>query len=261
MNVRKIRSKSILMVTSIFLIMFAFTANCFAETPVQRTLSVSGTADVMVTPDEAVFTLAVETIHTDIKKAKSDNDASVKKIKALTEELKLDPKNVVTDYINVYPSYTYSNNGENIFKGYVVRRGMVITLKELAKFEDLLTGILDSGANYIQNVQFRTTQLRKYKDEARSMAVKAAKEKAAAMAKELGQTIGKANMIQEIQEDVYSSPWGYSSYSGTNWSSNAAMSNTVVNAPGASGLSENNQDFSPGQIKVTARVSVTFDLN
>ncbi len=257
----KNRSKSILMVTTLFLAMFIFTSNCFADAAAPRILSVTGTADVMVTPDEAVFTLAVETLNMEMKKAKSENDASIKKIKELTAELKIDPKYVVTDYINVYPNYTYSGNGENIFKGYVVRRGMVITLKDLAKFEDLLTQILDSGANYIQNVQFRTTQLRKYKDEARALAVKAAREKAAAMAKELGQTIGKASMIQEIQEDTYLSPWGYNAYSGSNWLSNATVSNTMSNGSGSAPLSENNQSFSPGQIKVTAKVAVTFDLN
>ncbi len=232
-----------------------------AQTVPTRTISVSGSADVMVIPDQAVFSLSVETTNLDITKAKAENDVSIKKIKAITNDLKIDSKNVATDFINVYPKYNYTNNGDSVLKGYTVHRGLVITLKDLSKFEELLTRLLDAGANYIQNVQFKTSELRKYKDEARAMAVKAAKEKASAMAKELGQTVGKASMIQEVQEDIYSyyPPWS-SSYSGANFVGNS-FSNSVSNAQGAGGQNTNYEDFSPGQIKVSARVAVTFELN
>jgi uncharacterized protein len=274
MNTKIIKSKSILVIT-ILLIVFVFTTTCFAQDIINnqdassnqaatRVLSVVGSADVMVIPAEAVFTLAVETTNMDITKAKLENDVSIKKIKKITEELKIEAKYVNTDYISVNPKYIYTNNGENIFKGYIIHRGLVITLKDLSKFDELFTKILDSGANYVQNVQFRTTQLRKYKDEARALAIKAAKDKAVALAKELGQTIGKANKIEEIQEDTYSyySTWSSGGYSGANSVSNVnAFSNSIANVPGTSSQSINSDDFSPGQIKVSARISVTFDLN
>lgn len=109
-----------------------------------------------------------------------------------------------------------------------------------------------------------TTELRKHKDESRALAIEAAKEKAIALAKGLGQTIGKASMIQEIQEDTYSyySPWSSMGYYGGNLAGNVnATSNTIANAQGASTQSTTSDDFSPGQIKVSARISVTFDLN
>jgi uncharacterized protein YggE len=275
MNIRNKRAKLILVVTMFFLVMFVFTPTGSAESVTKnqnatsnqttpRVLLVTGSADVMVIPDEAIFTLAVETTNMNIMEAKSKNDISIKKIRTLAQELKIEAKYVKTDYISVNPQYTYKSNGENIFNGYVIHRGVVITLKDLSKFDELFTRILAAGANYVQNVQFMTTQLRKHKDEARALAVKAAKEKAVAMAKGLGQTIGKANLIQEIQEDSYSyySPWGSRGYGGANSVSNVnAASNSIVNAPETSSQNINNDDFSPGQIKVSARISVTFDLN
>ena len=275
MNTKKIRSKSILVVTMLFLVMFVFTTTGLADSNVNnknvsssqtttRVLSITGSADVMVMPDEAVFTLAVETTNMNIMKAKSQNDISIKKIRGIAKELKIEVKYVKTDYISVNPQYTYKSNGENIFNGYTIHRGVVITLKDLSRFDELFTRILDAGANYVQNVQFITTKLRKYKDGARALAIKAAKEKAVALAKGLGQTIGKANMIQEMQEDTYSyySPWNSRSYSGANSVSNAnTASNSIVNTPETSSQSTNTDDFSPGQIKVSARISVTFELN
>jgi len=223
------------------------------------TISVTGSADVMVMPDEAVISLSVETENKDITKAKSENDSVIKKIKDITNEFKIDPKYVVTDYINVNPRYTYKNGGESVLQGYIVHRGLAITLKELGKFDELLTKLIEAGVNNIQNVQFKTSQLRKYKDEARKLAISAAKEKASAMAKELGQTVGKAKLIQEIQEDTYFyySPWS-SYYPAANWS--GPLSNSVINSQSSGVQNENNEDFSPGQIKVSAKVSVTFEL-
>ncbi len=261
------KSWPILMITIIFVVMSVLSTTSFAEgnsaaleaREAVRIISVTGTADIMVIPDEAVFSLAVETTNMDISKAKSENDAKIKKIKDIAKDMNIDPKYMVTDYINVNPKYTYTNSGENVFKGYTVHRGLIITLKDLKRFDELLTKLLEAGADYIQNVQFKTTQLRKYKDEARALAIKAAREKAEALAKELGQTVGKANNIQEIQENTYSyyGPW---SSAGTGRGSNV-LSNATSNAQVIGTQITNYEDFSPGQIKVSAGVSVIFDLN
>lgn len=264
-NSRIILPVTVLLIT--ILVLTATTCNAQGNLMVpeaqgtSRTITVTGSADVMVIPDEAVFSLSVETENMDITKAKAENDTIIKKIKNIAHEFKIDSKYVVTDFLNVNPKYTYNNSGESIFRGYTVQRGLVITLKELGKFDEMLTRLLDAGAHNIQRVQFKTTQLRKFKDEARTLAIRAAKEKASAMAKEVGQTIGKANMIQEIQEDTYSfyGPWS-SYYPGANWSG-GPLSNSVSNAQTPGTQNESYEDFSPGQIKVSAKVSVIYDLN
>ncbi len=261
MNIKKKRSRILTLVITSILTFIFLTNTCFAQSTstanqrdLNRTINVTGTAEVMVTPDEAVFSLAVESTNMSITKAKAENDEAIKNIKTITQNFKIDPKYVVTDFINVSPRYTYTNNGESVFQGYTIYRGMVITLKDISKFEDLLTKLLEAGANYIQNVQFKTTQLQKYKTEARTLAIRAAKEKAVALAKELGQTVGKASMIQEVQEDTYY----YYSQGGTNRN---AYNNVLANSTAGMGQGSENNDFSPGQIKVSARVAVTFDLN
>ena len=50
-------------------------------------------------------------------------------------------------------------------------------LKDISKYEDVLSGVLESGANYVEGIEFRTTELRKYRDQARVMAIKAAKDR------------------------------------------------------------------------------------
>ena len=54
----------------------------------------------------------------------------------------------------------------------------MITLKEIDKFEQFITEILDGGIAMIQNIEFRSTELPKFRNEARKLAVQAAKDKA-----------------------------------------------------------------------------------
>ncbi len=177
-----------------------------AENP--RTITVTGDADVRVAPDEVIVTLGVETWDIDLKIAKSDNDKRVSRLLALTEELGIEPKYIQTEHISIEPRYDDWYEKQNLI-GYFVRKTVVITLNDISQFEDLLTGALEEGATHVHGIQFRTTQLRKYKDEARALAINAAEEKATALAGELDQEIGEPLSISENQS--FNAPFSGSS--------------------------------------------------
>lgn len=218
-----------------------------------RLITVSGEADVKVIPDEVVLTLGVETSDKQLRAAKSLNDERVAKVMAAAEKLGVTTKEIQTDHISIEPRYrdTYEQRD---FVGYFVRQTIVITLKDISRFEDLLTDVLDAGANYVHGIQFRTTELRKHKDAARTLAIRAAREKAVAMAAELDQKVGEPYAINEEQSGWWS---GY----GAGWGSAGALGmtqNVVQNAGGESVVTEGT--LAPGQISVTARVTVSFAL-
>ena len=217
-----------------------------------RTISTSGEADVKVVPDEVTLTLGVETSDKDLETAKSQNDARVKKILAAARDAGVDPRHLKTDYMNLEPRYDTRNN-ERFLLGYWVRKSLTITLRDVSKFEDILGRSLAAGANYIQGVDFHTTELRKHRDRARSMAIQAAREKAIALAAELGQKVGKPRSISEGGSGWYS---GYGWW-GSRWGSYAAQ-NVVQNA--APGSSSDDGPLALGQVSVRASVSVTFEL-
>ena len=134
----------------------------------------------------------------------------VKQVLAAAEQLGIPAKDIQTDHISIEPRYRDSYEQRD-FIGYFVRQTIVITLKDVSQFEDLLTAVLDAGANYVHGIQFRTTELRKHKDEARALAINAAREKAVALAQELDQKVGKPYSIREDQEgwgSGYNSWWG-----------------------------------------------------
>ena len=219
-----------------------------------RTISVSGTAQVLVVPDEVVLTLGVETSDPQLAVAESKNDDIVTRVLRVTKDAGIESKYVQTDYMSIEPRYQDSYN-QRTFLGYWVRKSIVITLKDITRFEGLLSQCLEAGVNYVQGIEFRTSELRKHRDTARAMAIKAAQEKATAMAKELQQEIGQPLSIHEEYSRWYS-PWN--SWWGSS-SGRGMAQNTVQNAPAGS-AQERDSGLAPGQIAVDASVTVGFEL-
>jgi hypothetical protein len=222
-------------------------------TPQPRLITVTGDAEVRVVPDEVVLTLGVETHDRDMSLAKSQNDERVKKLLAAAKDHKIEPKYVQTDYINIEPRYR-GNCADSEFLGYFVRKTVVLTLKDVPQFESVLSDVLNAGANYVHGIRFRTTELRKYRDQARALAIKAAREKAEALAGELGQKVGKPHSIQESRNWWWS---GYSSWWGGQWGGQTAQN--VIQDSGGRGASEEGT-LALGQITVNASVTVSFEL-
>lgn len=215
-------------------------------------VTVTGDAEVKVVPDEVILTLGVETWNQDLSVAKSENDQRVQKIIEAAKKLKIEEKNIQTDHISIEPRYKDQWEHRE-FIGFFVRKTVAVTLKDTSKFEELLSSVLGSGANYIHGIEFRTTELRKYRDQARSMAIKAAQEKATALAKELGKTIGRPHTIQEGRVGWGS---GYNSWWGSRYGGQMSQ-NAVQNV---SSSSEGESSVALGQISVNANVTVSFEL-
>lgn len=206
-------------------------------------VTVTGDAEVLVVPDQVVLTSMVETWNPELSEAKKENDKKVKAIIELARKMGVEDKYIQTDRITVEPRYNEQWEHKK-FIGFFVRKSVAITLNRISSFEDLLSGVLGAGANYVQGTEYRTTELRKNKDAARVLAVNAAKEKAQLLAKELGRTIGQPHMIQEV--------------SGGNFMPGASMLRNV--AQNSNAVSESGNNTALGQIAVSAGVTVSFEL-
>lgn len=233
--------------TIFLLVVFTVLPSVLAQTSPQRSLvTVSGQAEVLVVPDEVVFNVTVRVLDKDLQKARNRTDEVVKKVLGLARSYQIPPELVQTDYISLEERYSdeEATRKPSVFLGYLVEKKAAIILRDVSKAERLLSDLFASGITSIQSVDFRTTQNRKYKDQARALAIKAAQEKAAAFAREIGQTIGKAFAITEE---------GFPSYS---------ASNTMNISRGVAGAySEDSSTISLGQIAITARVVVSFELH
>ena len=102
----------------------------------------------------------------------------------------------------------------------------------------------DVHTSWISIHTFRHSEDRSHRDRARDMGVNAAREKAEAMAKSLGQRVGRPILVSEASP-TWINP----------------MSNANVFNDGASeGASDAGDTLAPGTIRIDARVSVTFEM-
>lgn len=219
-----------------------------------RRITVNGHAQIRVVPDEVVVSLGVETVDVELSHAKSSNDSRMVAVIAAAEKLGIAREHIATEYVGVEPVYRY-DDGKRHFLHYRVRKTTVITLRDVDKFEALLSSALEAGANYVHSIDFRTTKLREHRDRARALAIVAAKEKAEALATELEESVDRVHTIREGYAPAWSS---YGSWWGR--SGGGRMSQNVVQNVG-SGSESDAGPTTPGQIAIDASVTVTFQLS
>jgi uncharacterized protein YggE len=227
--------------------------SAIAQTVPPPQVSLSGSAEVKVAPDEIMLNVAVETRDEALEPARLENDQKIAAALLFLKQSGITNKDIKTDFINIRPDYDY--NGSHVKPvAYIVRKNIEIRLTDIASFQKILTGLLTNGVNYVNGIDFRTTQLRKYRDQARAMAVRAAKEKAEALTSELGVKMGKVISISAYDSggSTSSNYWGMNR--GFSGGGNAVQNISVVN--GASDVAEDT--FAVGQISVSATVNVSF---
>lgn len=225
----------------------------FAQNNIEPPLiTVTGQAEVRVPPDEVLFTLAVENVDKDMLVANNKTDDSVKQILAIARKYDVKPEDVQTSQISVQPKYNTDDieyearrGVKRVLIGYQVSKTVAIRLRDILRFDVMLADILKAGITRLSNLEFRDSQLRKHRDEARRMAIRAAKEKATLLAGEIGQSIGPAYSITETSGNDY------------------GRSNATQNVSGfiAGDMASSDSAISPGSISVTAQVTVRFRLN
>ena len=224
----------------------------------------SGTAQVLVVPDQVELRLGISTRNPDLIRAKSENDERIAAVITKLKVLGLGQRELQTDAIHVQPEYGSEPGTPPVLTGYLVQRHLVVTLKEVGKFEPLLEAAIQAGANEVLNIQFCSTELRKHRDQARQMAIRAARENGELFTQELGLKLGTATSITEQSQDNAFSSYSYYGMYGGYWQSRSGgygMQNSIAFAGGTPEPANeaSNQTFAPGQIRISAMVSVQFE--
>jgi uncharacterized protein len=218
-----------------------------------RTVQVSGSAVINVIPDRTLIQLGVQSNGPTPEAVEAANSAAIQQVINAVRFLGVDPKDIATDLYVIEP--VYEDYDALYIKGYRIHNVVAITLRNVNKTSQVIAAALEAGANQVVNVDLYTSELRKYRDQARDLAMKAAAEKAQALA---GAVAAQTSCVLSINENSWSSynGWWYAR------NQNQMTQNTVQNAAPAAGTgtSEDAETVSLGQISVRAEVGVTFSL-
>jgi len=215
-------------------------------------LSVSGSAEVKVAPDEIHLRVGVETRSEILAEAKKQNDERIARALTFLKTSNVRTQDVQTDFLSIEPTYD-DRVSRTKPTTYVVRKSIEVKSTDIPGFERLLTGLLNSGITDVHGIEFRTSQLRKHRDAARAMAIRAAREKADALALELGVKRGK---VYSINANDWGGWWSPSTSSWGGRYGSGMYQNVAQNAGGSPETDVNT--LSAGQISVSASVTVSF---
>ncbi len=238
-----------------FLLLFAlFSINGLVAQPLAQqppSVSVSGTAEMKIVPDEICVSVSIETRDAQMGHAKLMSDTRVENAIKFLKQNGVKAADIQTGNFNVRPEFNYDpeTGQQETVKFYVISRQMEFKLTKADKFDDLLTGLMESGVNYVNEVRLTSTKLRETRDEARRRAARAAREKAELLTGELGAKAGKVISISENIQDYMSNYYGRG----------PEMYNQNVSlnmAPADGGSSDGS--LSVGLISVSATVNATF---
>ena len=227
-----------------------------------RSVNVTGTAVVNVVPDRALIQLGVQSNGRTPKEVQAQNAAIISRVVKALKDMGVEAKDISTDRYIIQPLYEDWDSLR--IKGYRIFNVLSITMRDVDKTSEAIAAAFQAGANQVVNVEFYTSELRKYRDQARTMAITAAREKANALSQTAGADTG---CVINITENTYSyfngwSGWGWWYGGGNNqnvWTQNAVQ-NVAPSGSGSGTPSNGDDPVSAGQISIRAEVSVTFAL-
>jgi uncharacterized protein YggE len=228
-----------------------------------RNIHVSGTAVVNVVPDRALVQLGVQSNGRTPKEVQSRNAAMISRVIKSLKDMGVQSRDISTDRYVIQPLYEDWDSLR--IKGYRIFNVISITMRDVDKTSEAIAAAFQAGANQVVNVEFYTSELRKYRDQARELAITAAREKADALSQTAGADTGCVLNITENTSSYFNgwSGWGWWWYGGGNnqnlWTQNAVQ-NVAPTTSGSGTSSNGDSPVSTGQISVRAEVSVTFAL-
>ena len=201
----------------------------------QPVITVTGEGTVNVVPDKVLIRARIEHTGKSAVEVKKQNDRVVSEVIKYLQTQGIPSKNFQTEYINLNKDYNY--NTKETF--YSANQSISIKLEDLSKYEELMSGLLESGLNRIDGIQFQSSQKSTLESEARKKAILDALQKAKEYADALDQEIGKAQSINEME--------------GGNFPPMYRME--MKSADSAEG-----QTLAPGEMQITVKVNATFLL-
>lgn len=235
--------------TSLLLAIVLTAPTLFAQQAIPQPplVTTSGTALVRVVPDLADLSFEVEVRNIDLAVARKQQAERATKLLAALRAAGIAENELQSSQVQLTADYTDRRQETEKIRFYRVSQTISCTLHEVAKVPDVTAAAVAAGATGVGYATLRTSQLRKYRDEARSKAIKAAREKAVAFATELGVKAGKPYSITED---------GSTGFRAGNF--NTMSNNIQVIAEAAPAEDGTTPAFAPGTISVTASVTVAF---
>jgi uncharacterized protein YggE len=162
-------------------------------------VKVFGSAVIRVEPDVASLQFAVARQAAKPRDVFRETREAAKTVRAFLTNAGV--TDVAASRITLSQAFEYAAGGRRS-TGYQARVGFNVLMTNLDRMEEVLTGVIDAGANEVTAVEFRTTRLKEVRAEARRRAVAAAREKAEVYCTAAGVTVGGVVHLEDVNPET-----------------------------------------------------------
>lgn len=201
--------------------------------PRSGTLSVVGTGSVTTVPDTATLSAGVTTPGSTAAEAMDANARAMAKVIQALKDAGIASKDLRTQFVSVDPRY---DDGTQRITGYSASNSVSAVVRGLSDVGDVIDAAVAAGANTVSGPSLaRDDQDKLYRD-ALENAVANAREKAAALARAAGVSLGAVKSLDESPESNGPIVYG-------------ALAKTDAATP-----------IEPGTTEITATVRIVFAI-
>ncbi len=226
---------------ALILLVFLTTISQAQELKQIPSINVTGEGKIKTTPDQASISISLETKGTVANDVKKENDIKMDAVIKFIKKANIAKEDYQTLRVSLNPNYDYDKKKHN----YLASQTIQILLKDLSKYDNLMSGLVELGVNKIDNVEFKSSKFVQLQSEARKLAIKDAKVKAEDFVSELGQKVGKAIIISDNSQNYTPQP------------RYAMMKSMAVSSDEAAPR----ETLAEGEIEITVNVNVSFILD
>jgi uncharacterized protein len=156
-------------------------------------ITVTGVGTVTSVPNEATFTVGVQSEGATAREALASNSDQMSRVIAALKSVGVDKSDIKTQDVSVSPSY----EDEGRIDGYSARNSVSVTIHNLSKVGAVLDAASNAGANEVYGPMLSRSNQDKLQAKALRDAVGDARKKAEALAGAAGVQLGSVTAIAE----------------------------------------------------------------
>jgi uncharacterized protein YggE len=167
--------------------------------PQAGTLSVAGTGSVTTRPDTARLSAGVATQGATASEAMDANAKAMAKVIDALKDAGIASKDLQTEFVSVNPRY---DDAGQAITGYTASNSVSAVVRRLSDVGDVIDAAVAAGANNVSGPSLARDDKDKLYRDALEDAVANAREKAAALARAAGVSLGAVKSLNESPEPV-----------------------------------------------------------
>jgi len=170
-------------------------------------ITVSGLGTITLTPDLATIVIGVQSQASTAAKAQSSASTAMNRVIAAMGAQGVADVDMKTQWVSLQPQYDYRSTGSaRTITGYLATQSLSIKVRKIATTGAVIDAAVAAGATQVSGIGFSIADQTAATAQARTAAMKDARQRAEDLAKAAGVTLGA---LRSVTESVSSPPIRY----------------------------------------------------